>query len=202
MSKSHDVNISTRSALDSTTLRLDFFEKIPEQEWDMILTKLTFYTHKLIFKVYKWANGKERLPQGLEAHDIVYAAITLTMTGQRSWKPEKCDLITHLRGVVKSSISNLARSKSHHNIEYSPTMDQYESPKKNTLNKLIKEEKIALIINKFKDDATTTVIAKGLIEGRKRREIMKDYNIRNTTYDYSRKKIRQEIERLNDEDKE
>lgn len=44
---------------------------------------------------------------GIDANKLLYDAIDKTLAGDRHWDPESINLETHLKGVIRSDISNL-----------------------------------------------------------------------------------------------
>ena len=75
-------------------------------------------TDDVILRLYTQTKRKMNKLDGrlaasrMSANDVVHEAIVKTMSGKRSWNPEKCpDLYDHLAGCVKSIISNTGRLK-------------------------------------------------------------------------------------------
>jgi RNA polymerase sigma factor (sigma-70 family) len=50
-----------------------------------------------------------RLPEEL-ADDLVQETVTLVLTGKRNWDPSKTDILTFLKGVIKSILSHYLES--------------------------------------------------------------------------------------------
>lgn len=100
--------------IDIDILKVLFSE---ERDWEKIIVDLTVYSQKRISKI-TWYTGHGELPKGFQVEDFVSDAIVSVCSGKRKWDPtEKPDLLIHLKGIVKSKISHLLKSK-----EYKTTL--------------------------------------------------------------------------------
>ena len=78
--------------MDTETL-----DSLQKADWPFILQRLLRYTFFLA--------GKRKLPAGYEAEDIVEVAVFKVFTEERPWQRERCSLLGHLRGSVRSIMS-------------------------------------------------------------------------------------------------
>ncbi|WP_376957517.1 hypothetical protein ABNQ39_10465 [Azospirillum sp. A26] len=89
--------------------------------WENItLRALVYATHR--DNRMRWRGARDGSPPGGKTpEDFVSDAIIKTISGQRCWDPNKCDLLQHIIGVVSSEISHAAISAE--NISTVPTDD-------------------------------------------------------------------------------
>lgn len=104
-------------------------------DWTTIMPKLLKYA-LLCTRQYSWNTQEDSLPKGQALEDIVSEAIRKTYEqlksgstgkGFRVWDSRSADLLTHLKGVVKSDINSLVNSKEHANREYNSTLESDEN---------------------------------------------------------------------------
>lgn len=75
--------------------------------WDEHYPRLVAYTEWLIQGKH-WSS--ETLPRGQTAESIVRDVIEKTFSEKRNWDPDRGDLLTWLKWVIKSEVSHLAES--------------------------------------------------------------------------------------------
>lgn len=85
------------------------WEAISEELYGLVLWYLNRMT---------WKNKTVHiLPEGKEPADIVCDLIAKVFSEDRSWDPDKVDLLTFLRSQIRSEVSNLVRSHAHQKEE-------------------------------------------------------------------------------------
>lgn len=85
------------------TQEIDDLDTWEGQEWDIILKRLTVYTHRRL--------GRRARLQ--DAEDIAMQAITRVMDPEyRDWDPAKSSLLWHLQSEVNGIVKNLRRTRS------------------------------------------------------------------------------------------
>jgi hypothetical protein len=109
-------------------------------DWRRLQLKLLEYA---LFKVRRlsWRTGREVLPKGHSAEDLVIIAIQKTFegahrepgpgeTGIRRWNPESCpDLLTFLKSVVDSDVYHLVTSDEHRMTDYGSEVQDWGAPR-------------------------------------------------------------------------
>jgi len=104
----------------------DAINRFEKADWKSLMPVLLKYA-LLCIRRYQWNTPVDSLPEGHGIEDLVCAAIQKTYEqlktgekghGLRVWNSEKIDLLTHLKGVIKSDINTLANLKEHKNREY------------------------------------------------------------------------------------
>jgi len=85
------------------TQEIDDLDRWEVQEWDIILKRLTAYTHRRLGR-----GGRIQ-----DAEDIAMQAITRVMDPEyRDWDPAEGPLLWHLRSEVNGIVKNLRRTRS------------------------------------------------------------------------------------------
>ena len=69
------------------------------EEWPRVAPRL--------LRFVKYRIGQRRLPMGHEAEDVVQMAFERLLAGNREWRPERVDLLTHMkRSVLRSMLGS------------------------------------------------------------------------------------------------
>src|ERR1700674_2122166 len=88
---------------------IEILETLHAANWDDIIPRLVFFAlQRLNTKIWlgKYCGNP---PEGTDANDIVHNAIKKVLSGERMWN-KSIPLIYFLMGIVRSDISNMARS--------------------------------------------------------------------------------------------
>lgn len=96
------------------------FQKMTEDEWSGLFNDLLAYTISLV-RDKVWRQGL--LPKGFTEKDIVQRLVKKTITGERSWDPERIDLRTFLFSQIKSFVSHLFDFKEYKHETHSDVAD-------------------------------------------------------------------------------
>lgn len=86
-----------------------------DADWPSIYKELVLYTERLIWYRYpqfRASPGSKHLALGKTCEDIAQTVITKVIGGERSWDPNRGDLLTALKYHVQSELSNLASRNS------------------------------------------------------------------------------------------
>ena len=73
--------------------------RVIAEEWPRVAPRL--------LRFVKYRIGQRRLPMGHEAEDVVQMAFERLLAGNREWRPERVDLLTHMkRSVLRSMLGS------------------------------------------------------------------------------------------------
>lgn len=91
----------------------DTLECLNAADWKVLYPRLVAYAYSQTIKL-PFMKGGGMLPKGREPADLAREAITRVYEGKRYWDRSAApDLLTYLRGVVDSLLSNLLTSAGH-----------------------------------------------------------------------------------------
>ena len=100
-------------------------EHIQTADWPTITRKLAIYASFRVTKIFCGARGDCVLPMGFSVNAIVQESIEKLLNGTRKWDPEKIDLLTFLKGVVKSETSHLVELKENTLTDRTKVLEEY-----------------------------------------------------------------------------
>lgn len=104
----------------------DASTQFEQADWKTLTPLLLKHALRCVSQ-YRWSTTADSLPQGQGLEDLVFGAIQKTLehirTGQtgkgsRTWNPAEIDLLTHLRGVIRSDVNTLVNLEEHKKREY------------------------------------------------------------------------------------
>jgi DNA-directed RNA polymerase specialized sigma24 family protein len=101
----------------SAAARVEYLATV---DWATIGVQLAAYA-AYVARCYRWGvGGSDAMAQGVAAEDLAATAIRKLWTGERRWSPQRQpDLLSFLKGVVKSEMSHLLeRSATRHEARY------------------------------------------------------------------------------------
>lgn len=104
----------------------DALTQFEQADWKTLVPLLLKHALHCV-REYQWSTTADSLPEGQGLEDLVFGAIQKTLAqlrtgetgkGLRTWNPDKVDLLTHLRGVVRSDVNTLVNLEEHKRREY------------------------------------------------------------------------------------
>ncbi|MGE4131426.1 MAG: hypothetical protein AB7F86_07290 [Bdellovibrionales bacterium] len=104
----------------------DALAEFEKADWNTLVPLLLKHALHCV-RQYQWKTTADALPEGQALEDLVFNAIQKTLehlkTGQtgkgfRVWNPADVDLLTHLKGVVKSDVNTLVHLDEHKRRAY------------------------------------------------------------------------------------
>lgn len=94
---------------------------IEKADWKCISSELAEYALYKARRIYWRSDRYRNLSRGKTSEDIAYEAIQRTLSGDRSWDPEKDpDIIIFLKSVVDSLMYHLIHSQNHKRLQPLP----------------------------------------------------------------------------------
>jgi DNA-directed RNA polymerase specialized sigma24 family protein len=134
-----------------------------------------------------YAASRVRASRGVRYYanrdDLVHEAITRTLDGRRTWKPHKVDIVTHLKGCVRS-IANQYDKESRRRSDTLPDEGSSDDEKRVCRTAMLCTARLLL-----KPDAIALDIFNLLVEGHTARAIRTVLNIDLKTYYAARKRV-------------
>ena len=134
-----------------------------------------------------------------KACDLVHKAIELIFTGKRKWDREKVDLLTCLKGVIRSSASHemesadTARRYNAMKDEDGESLDVIESAESSEstpLEEMERKELEEYLWSEAGDDDDMKLVLLCLFKGERRQDIAKELNLPVSEVDNIMKRVR------------
>lgn len=181
-------------------------EELEALPWDTIMIDLRYHAERRMLRfVWQGRRGKESMPEGYRAEDIVQDAVLKFLDGSRQWNrqryPNLCDF---LRGIVDSEIIHRAQSWANRNLRTLATLstgDQQRvssTPQDGTVEEQVlwqqADEEAARIIVGFDESLTDEPLLRQVLaatmEGvERRRDMIRLLGITAAELDNARKRL-------------
>jgi hypothetical protein len=88
----------------------EMLKQITDGQWENIISELARYARRRGCKHF-YRGGRDLLPNGDSFESLANTAIQKLYSGARDWDPDqRPDLLTHLKGIVKSLVSHSVES--------------------------------------------------------------------------------------------
>jgi hypothetical protein len=145
--------------------------------------------------------GLGRRSGGRDHEDLMKEAITLTLSGQRRWKPVNVTFDRHLIGVMRSISSHWAEQLGADELWFESELTPGDSTATSPLQRvpsvmpevdtvLSARQELDLIYRRFKADAAVLHVLEGLKEGMTAKEVQEAYAMPKNDYESAMKRLR------------
>ena len=178
-----------------------YLKQLTSQDWKDIYPKLVHYA--------TWHTRVKGIPRD-QAKDLASEAISKTFwgfRGERRWNPEQIDILTYLKGVVRSLANHLVESAEYKRKQSGVYMDEQshslientEATESTALDDLEKEDLEKFLWDAAGDDDNMKLVLVCLSEGKRGQKIADELDLAiNDVYNIMKKIKRATKKYLND----
>lgn len=181
-------------------------QKLDVQDWEELYPKLVHYA-AFLCKFYVRRVGAQEAAQAMEANDFAQKAIELVYTGKRQWRPNEVpDLLTYLKGVVRSLVSHWVELRNYtQSVKFTTKHGEEEdfwdgmpgTPRAPSVDLVLERKEIEDYLRNWAgNDEILRAILSHLFEGMKRAEIAKALGLPLPVIDNQMKRIRRAVKKF------